>query len=404
MSQKLHAILVSGILDTLHSILYDGRYADKAIEYRLKINKRWGARDRGFVSSTVYEIIRYMSLYAHLAHNDGISNKHLKLERLFAAYYWRKNGMLPEYPSNTGLEDSGLKARMAEAKLNPQLLESYPYWIWDKIQQSYPDQAMALLHQLNQTAEVVLRCNTLKVNPETLAERLGQEGFTVQMLPSGIAMQLDKRLPVFRSALFKEGWFEVQDYASQQVVPFLQAVPGDLVVDACAGAGGKTLHLAAVMQNKGRILALDVEQYKLAELKKRMRRAGAANVEIRHIESSKTIKRLAGKADKVLIDAPCSGSGTFRRNPDAKWKLSPGRLSELVQMQADILRRYATMVKPGGKLVYATCSVFKEENQGQTQLFLQENPNFKLEAEQELLPQDFGYDGFYMARFVRAKE
>jgi 16S rRNA (cytosine967-C5)-methyltransferase len=404
MSQKLHAILVNGILDTLHAILYEGRYADKAIEYRLKTNKKWGARDRGFVSGTVYDIIRYLSLYTFLADNEGISNKHLKLERMFAAYYWQKNGMLPQHPSNTGLDESGLKARMAEARKHPQRMESYPDWIWNLVQADYPEDGLAILKTLNQGADVVLRCNTLKTTPDALQSKLHAEGFFVQVLPSSIAFKLDKRLSVFRSDSFKDGWFEVQDYASQQVIPFLQPMPGETIVDACAGAGGKTLHLAAAMQNKGRILALDVEEYKLAELKKRIKRAGAANVEIRHIDNNKTIKRLASRADRVLIDAPCSGSGTFRRNPDAKWKLTPERLSELVEIQADILQRYAQMVKPGGKLVYATCSVFRCENEQQTRKFLENNPAFSMEAESTLLPHDFGYDGFYMARFVRRKD
>jgi 16S rRNA (cytosine967-C5)-methyltransferase len=203
-------------------------------------------------------------------------------------------------------------------------------------------------------------------------------------------------------AAFKEGLFEVQDASSQCVAPFLQVEPGMKVIDACAGGGGKTLHIGALMQNKGRILALDVHQWKLNELRKRCGRAGVDVAETRMIEGSKSIKRLAGYADRVLLDVPCSGLGVLRRNPDAKWKLSNEEIDRLIIEQQDILTRYSVMVKPGGKLVYATCSVLPSENEDQVQKFLAKHgDDWTLEEEMKINPAESGHDGFYGARLVR---
>jgi 16S rRNA (cytosine967-C5)-methyltransferase len=170
------------------------------------------------------------------------------------------------------------------------------------------------------------------------------------------------------------------------------------VVDACAGAGGKSLHLAALMRNQGTIISLDTEAWKLDELRRRAKRNGVQIIQTRPIESSKTIKRLHGTADRLLLDVPCSGLGTLRRNPDAKWKLTPEFLDNVRATQADILRSYSKILRPGGQLVYATCSILPSENEKQVERFLSENPNFRLLEERKLTPAEHGFDGFYMAR------
>jgi len=199
--------------------------------------------------------------------------------------------------------------------------------------------------------------------------------------------------------LFRDGWFEVQDAGSQIVAPFVQAERGMRVVDACAGAGGKSLHLASLMQNRGHLIALDIDERKLIELRKRARRAGVGIAETRLIDSTKVIKRLHGTADRVLIDAPCSGLGVLRRNPDAKWKLFPEVIEKVKAVQADLLQRYSLMAKAGGKVVYATCSILPSENEKQVEKFVANNGDkYKLEEERHVMP-DEGFDGFYMARF-----
>ena len=218
------------------------------------------------------------------------------------------------------------------------------------------------------------------------------------------ALILQERANVFETDAFKRGLFEVQDASSQLVASFTEVSPGMQVIDACAGAGGKSLHLAALMENKGQLTALDIYPHKLHELKRRAKRAGVHNITTRHIQSTKVIKKLHGRADRVLIDAPCTGLGVLRRNPDAKWKIDADFLERVKQTQKHIIHSYATMVKPGGKLVYATCSILKEENQSQVEGFLQSEigKQFTLEKEQVVNPAKSGFDGFYMARMIRS--
>jgi 16S rRNA (cytosine967-C5)-methyltransferase len=217
------------------------------------------------------------------------------------------------------------------------------------------------------------------------------------------ALLLEERQNIFTRQQFKDGLFEVQDGGSQLIAPFLQVKPGMRVIDACAGAGGKTLHLAALMQNKGRIIALDTEEWKLDELKKRGRRAGVANVETRLIESSKTIKRLENSADRLLLDVPCSGLGVLKRNPDAKWKMSLDFIEQVKELQQRILADYCSMIKTGGEMVYSTCSLFPSENEKQVETFLKNQPqHFELLEQKTVLP-SAGFDGFYMARLKRLK-
>jgi 16S rRNA (cytosine967-C5)-methyltransferase len=208
---------------------------------------------------------------------------------------------------------------------------------------------------------------------------------------------------VFTTKSFKDGLFEVQDASSQLVSQFLEVEPGQRVVDTCAGAGGKTLHLAALMENKGQLIALDIYDNKLKELKRRARRNGAHNIEPRYIESTKVIKKLYGSADRVLIDAPCTGLGVLRRNPDAKWKLQADFLGKITKTQQEILRSYSKMVKSGGKMVYATCSILPQENIMQVKSFLasEEGKDFTLAKDKKIFASKSGFDGFYMALLER---
>jgi 16S rRNA (cytosine967-C5)-methyltransferase len=210
---------------------------------------------------------------------------------------------------------------------------------------------------------------------------------------------LKERANVFQTDAFKNGHFEVQDASSQLVAEFLDVEPGMRVVDACAGAGGKALHLASLMENKGQIIALDIYGNKLNELKRRAKRNGAFNIETRAIESTKVIKKLYDKADRVLIDAPCSGLGVLKRNPDAKWKLQPEFIEDIKKTQQEILQQYSRIVKSGGKLVYATCSILPSENRKQVDLFLtsEHGKDFTFVKENNIFAHKSGFDGFYMA-------
>jgi 16S rRNA (cytosine967-C5)-methyltransferase len=241
----------------------------------------------------------------------------------------------------------------------------------------------------------------LKISVEELQSKLQEEGFSAELtdqFPEGL--KLSERKNIFQSAAFQDGLFEVQDFGSQQIVPYLQAEPGMRVIDACAGTGGKSLHLAAHMKNKGRLISMDVAAWKLEEFKIRARRAAVHNFETRTIESPKSIKRLHETADRLLLDVPCSGLGVLKRNPDARWKLKPEYITKIRNTQQAILNDYALMVKPGGKLVYSTCSVLPSENEKQVKQFLDQHSSFQLEEELTIKP-SLLTDGFYMARIKR---
>ena len=249
-------------------------------------------------------------------------------------------------------------------------------------------------------ASVILRTNTLKTTKDKLRDTLTELGiYTDSIKGHSQALRLEQRANVFTTEAFNSGWFEVQDASSQLVAEALDVKPGQRVVDCCAGAGGKTLHLAALMENKGQLIAMDIYANKLKELQRRAKRAGAFNIEPRHISSTKVIKKLHEKADRVLIDAPCSGLGVLRRNPDAKWKLQESFLEKITQTQRDILQDYSKMVKDGGKMVYATCSILPQENSQQVAHFLKSEAgaNFTLTREQKVYASKSGFDGFYIA-------
>jgi 16S rRNA (cytosine967-C5)-methyltransferase len=242
----------------------------------------------------------------------------------------------------------------------------------------------------------------LKTTQKALQDLLNEiniETSVLAELPDALILQ--KRSNISKTELYKNGFFEVQDAASQLVAPFLDVKLGMRVIDACAGAGGKALHLAALMQNKGRVVAMDVEERKLTELLKRVKRNGVDNIETKLIDA-KTLLSLEASADRLLLDVPCSGLGVIRRNPDAKWKLTPAFIDNLRRIQWKILSEYSSMLKKGGKMVFATCSLLPSESEAHIQRLLIEQPDsWELLLERRTSPATDGYDGFYMACLLK---
>lgn len=401
---RLHRNLVFAVIDALHRIFNEGEYADKVIENVLRYNKRWGARDRAFIAETTYDIVRWKRLYTEIANAwEPYSRPHLF--RLFSVWCVLRGIRLPDWKQVEDVPVRRIKGRFDEYSKIRKLRESIPDWLDTLGEKSLgPDLWTQELAALNQQAPVVLRTNTLKISKIQLQALLTEAGIDTEVLKAyPEALKLKERQNVFITEAFKEGFFEVQDAASQQVVPFLEVQPGQRVIDACAGAGGKTLQLACHMQNKGQIIALDTYQSKLKQLKIRARRNGAHNVETRLIDSQKVIKKLHNSADCLLLDVPCSGLGVLRRNPDTKWKLTPQLIENLLKTQQHLLRNYSKMLKKGGHLVYATCSILPQENTEQVHTFLntEEGKDFKLVKEQNHYASTHGFDGFYMARLTR---
>ncbi|WP_338351038.1 RsmB/NOP family class I SAM-dependent RNA methyltransferase [Nonlabens tegetincola] len=401
---RFHHNLVVATTQALHNIFNDGKYADQAIQKILKKDTRWGSRDRAFIAETTYDIVRYKRLYSAIADVQE-PFKPQDLWRLTSVWIILKGHDLPAWEEYYNTPVRRIKGRFDELRKKRVMRESIPNWMdelaLNQLEESFWEKE---LHALNEQANVVLRVNELKTDINTLKEKLVARDIATDISPEfPNALVLRERANVFSLPEFQDGLFEVQDAGSQKIAPFLQVEPGMRILDACAGAGGKTLHLAALTQNKGQIIATDIYSSKLKELKRRARRAGAHNIETRLIDTTKVIKKLHGKMDRILIDAPCSGLGVLRRNPDAKWKLEPQFLETIQNTQQEILQSYSKVLKSGGKLVYATCSILPSENQDQVKTFLESEigKEFELEEEKSLFAHLDGFDGFYMARLSK---
>ena len=372
------------IADALFMIFKENSYASKAIAKTLKNNKDWDNHSKGFFSDAVYDIVRYWRLLWFLLKKESTLEKK-DLLNLIQVYYNELEKTL------TSTEDVRV------------LRESIPDWLDQIGSDELGEKWDPVIHALNQKPNIVIRTNTLKTTTDELTKLLKNEKIRfekIEQLPE--ALILKDKTNVFRLEGFKEGFFEMQSDASQMVSILLDPQPGMRVIDACAGEGSKTLHLAALMKSKGKIIAMDTMEWKLKELRRRAARAGAENIEIRFIDSSKTYKRLRGTADRLLLDAPCSGLGTLRRNPDIKWMLTPDDLKRLRQLQRDLLDRYSSLLKIGGWMVYSVCSILPSEGEQQIKDFLERHNNeFELIKEKRYWPDTDDTDGFYIALIKR---
>ncbi|WP_035647285.1 RsmB/NOP family class I SAM-dependent RNA methyltransferase [Flavobacterium sp. ASV13] len=401
---RLHRNLVYTTIDSLNAIFNEGEYADKVVARALKKDKRWGSSDRKFVAETIYEIVRWKRLYAEIAEVKEPYDRD-NLWRMFAVWAVLRGYPIPDWRQLEGTPERKIKGRFDELSKVRALKESIPDWMDELGVKELGEKVWSKeIAAQNQPAKVILRTNTLKGTKENLRNTLMDLNIETEYLKDQPeALVLKERANVFLTDAFKQGLFEVQDANSQLVAGFLDVKPGMRVVDTCAGAGGKTLHMASLMENKGQLIAMDLYESKLKQLKLRAKRNGAFNIEYRIIDSTKVIKKLHEKADRVLIDAPCSGLGVLKRNPDSKWKLQPEFIDNIRKVQSEVLESYSKIVKPGGKLVYATCSVLPSENQEQVEKFLKTEigKQFKFIEDRKMLASESGFDGFYMALLER---
>ena len=398
--ELIHRNLLIGIHDALEETFFqDKKYADKVLERLLKAHKKWGSADRQVVSEIFYDIVRWKK---RLEYYMGEGTKPSNIYNLILAYLLWKKVKYKKFDEFDGIKTGGILSKLDKKTFPTKAIEhSVPDWLAGLFEKELGAKWEKEMSALNEQALVILRANSLKISAENLVEILKEEGVNSFVLRGySDAVQLEEKKNVFLTSAFKEGFFEVQDASSQKIAELLDVKEGMRVVDACAGAGGKTLHIAALMKNKGQIIALDIYEWKLAELKRRAKRAGAFNIETRFIEDNKVIKRLHNTADRLLIDAPCSGLGVLKRNPDSKWKIDEDFINRIKTEQENILQNYSKILKKGGKMVYATCSILPSENGEQVRKFLAENTEFALVKEENIMPSD-GYDGFYMALIER---
>jgi len=400
---KVHRVLVEAVINALEQIFIESKYADKVIERIFKANPKWGSRDRAYIAENVYEMVRWWRLINFLGDNNESNINKGSLWHLFGVWQVLKGAEYPAWTEFKNVNPATIAKRKDEALKDIAISQSIPDWLNElgksQLGDSWPNEITAL----NKTADFIIRTNTLKTTRANLLKELAKLDVKAEPLVDyPDAIRITKRANLFSTPLFRAGMFEVQDASSQKVAAFLNVQPGMHVIDACAGAGGKTLHLSSLMQSKGRIISMDTEAWKLDELKKRAKRAGAQNIETRVIDYN-TISKLKNSADRVLLDVPCSGLGVIKRNPDAKWKLKPEFINNIIQTQQHILAEYSQMVKPGGYLVYATCSILPSENNQQVELFLKNNTSFELLKQEIVSPFSSGFDGFFMALLKKTK-
>lgn len=418
---RLPPAIIGYTEEVLREILRFMGPADSTLSRYFRDHPKLGSRERGAIAEGIYGLLRNKSVYTSFAESgNGSSIRRLTLLGLADAVGVDSLGGLTEEETEWLQHTVSIDRALLPAVLRSNL----PQWLFDKLVARMGEaEALALAEALNQPAPLDLRVNSVKATREEVVAQLGIAPVLSEPTPfAPLGLRVLKKPALQNLPVFKDGLIEVQDEGSQLLSQIVGAKRGEMVVDFCAGAGGKTLALGAWMRNTGRLYAFDISEKRLAKLKPRLARSGLSNVhpvQIAH-ENDAKIKRLAGKIDRVLVDAPCSGLGTLRRNPDVKWRQTPQSLVELNAKQGAILSGAARLVKTGGRLVYATCSLLDEENEHVITTFLQTHPDFTLVpmstvlAEQKialvmgdylkLYPHQHQTDGFFAAVLERQKK
>ena len=358
--------------------------ADAVVSRYFRDHRQLGPRERATLAETAYAVLRRKPLYEHLARaGSGARERRLAILGFHGSRDFLKAALSPAEKNWLDSCDA-----VTPAELRPEDRHNLPAWLVEPLRAQVGDEFDALAANLLETAPLDLRVNTLKKKRAEAEKGLAQAAIQSEATPySPWGLRVHGKPPLQKLALFTEGALEVQDEGSQLLALLLDAKRGEMVADFCAGAGGKTLAIGAGMRSTGRLYAFDVSAHRLAALKPRLARSGLSNVHpvaIAH-ERDERIKRLAGKMDRVLVDAPCSGLGTLRRNPDLKWRQSPKDVEELTAKQQAILTSAARLVKSGGRLVYATCSVLPQENEAIAEAFGAAHPDFVPLSAAELL-------------------
>ncbi len=383
---RLPPYVVGSTEEALREILRFAGPADVTLSRYFREHPRLGGRERGAIAEAVYALLRNRLVLMQFV-DSGVGPQMRRIALLALA-----DVLGAESIAGLSESESEWLSRVMSidrASLPPAVRSNFPDWIRERLLAQYGDEgASQLMDALNRAAPLDLRVNALKCSREEAEAALADAGIAFERTPySPSGLRLGKKPALQNLALFKDGGIEVQDEGSQLLAHLLGAKRGEMVVDFCAGAGGKTLAIGAAMRNTGRLYAFDVSDKRLAKLKPRLARSGLSNVHpvvIAH-ENDAKVKRLAGKIDRVLVDAPCSGLGTLRRNPDMKWRQQAKDVAELNAKQQSILAGAARLVKSGGRLVYATCSLLAEENEAIVEAFVAAHPDFVIVPANELL-------------------
>lgn len=415
------AARIEAVIGLLSGILVDTKPADACLSSYFRTRRYIGSKDRAAISQKLFRILRsYHRLSWHIGAVQAMADARalviadLLLNREHSAISldeaFSGEGYAPKPLSAKEKELAAIleKKALTDSGMPEQVRLECPAWAYAALQESLGGRLEAEMKAMMTQAPLDLRVNAIKATREEVLSALKEEGIVAAPgRLSPVSVRLEERAQITRHPLYTDGLVEIQDEGSQMVAVIADAKPGEQVADFCAGAGGKTLALAAMMQNKGRIVALDVLARRLEKAKLRFRRAGVHNIETRALDekAEKWLKRQRGHFDLVLVDAPCTGTGTWRRAPDQRWRQLGPSLDELLSLQRDILQKAALMVRPGGRLVYATCSLLAQENELQIEQFLQKHPEFfRRDDFLKLTPATTDTDGFFAARLERKSE
>jgi 16S rRNA (cytosine967-C5)-methyltransferase len=376
--------LLDACTDLVRLVLKFDHPADAVVSRYFREHRNLGPRERATLAETAYAVLRHKLLYEYLARSGPGSR-----ERKLAVLGFHGDRAFVKSALNDA-EKAWLDAtdQVPAADLQPHHRHNLPDWLVQPLKAQVGDDFMALAEALNQPAPLDLRVNDLKQKRGLALSMLQKEAIKSEATPfSPWGIRVPGKPAIHKLPAFLNGELEVQDEGSQLLAWLTEAKRGEMVTDFCAGAGGKTLALGAMMRSTGRLYAFDVSAHRLDALKPRLARSGLSNVHpvaIAH-ERDERIKRLAGKMDRVLVDAPCSGLGTLRRNPDLKWRQTAQAVAELQAKQLAILASASRLVKAGGRLVYATCSILSDENEAVAERFTAEHPDFEVLPVPDLL-------------------
>lgn len=403
---KLHRNIALGIVSGLENTLIEKRPAADVIKKLLKSNPGWGSRDRRTIAQAFYDIIRQKRLFHAL---NGSESEELNLWHLIGCWMVLNDFPLPEWIEFNNINAEKIRAKAPVLVQKRQYKHSIPDWLDQMGVEAFGEATWEKeIAALNTPANLIIRVNNHRISVPKLKERLKKKyNIITRLVPDyPHALVFDKKQSLQNIKEYREGWFEVQDANSQKISPWLNPEPGKYYIDACAGAGGKSLHLADLTKDSAQIMALDIYPAKLDELQKRCYRNNIQSVQTKNVDDKRVLKTIEIDADGVLIDAPCSGLGVLKRNPDTKWSMTPERLTDLLKTQQRILKTYAPMVKKGGNLVYATCSILPVENKLQIDNFLNSKPGsqFELKKEHTYFSHLTGFDGFYCAQLIKKCE
>ena len=403
---KLHRNIALGILSGLESTLIDRRPASDVIKKLLKSSPGWGSRDRRIIAQAFYDIIRQKRLYHALT---GSESEELNLWNLIGCWMVLNDFLLPEWVEFNNIYKERIRVKTPVLVQDRKYKHSIPDWLDQMGVEAFGESTWEKeIAALNIPANLIIRVNNNRTNVQKLKERLEKKYNIISVIvpdyPDALVLEEKQSLQGIKE--YREGWFEVQDANSQKIATWLHPESGKYYIDACAGAGGKSLHLADLTKDSAKIVALDIYPAKLDELRKRCFRNKIQSVQTINVYDEKVLKTVKANADGVLIDAPCSGLGVLKRNPDTKWSMTPERLANITKTQEKLLQTYAPMLKKGGNLVYATCSILPLENKIQVDNFLDSKvgSKFQLEKEHTYFSHLTGFDGFYCARLIKKCE